>query len=369
MDHSIVYIIICIVVGAAITLYATPHTIRLAYKRQWFDSLGDRKIHSEIVPRIGGIVFVPALLTACAISFMTSIVLNDESIKDEVYDSDQEVLSFGVIAMLIIYIEGIIDDIREVGYKQKFLVHFVCALLVVCSGVWLDNLGGLFGLYRIPWYVGMPFSVLLIMYIINAINLIDGVDGLCAGLAMMDFFFIGLLFFLHQELAETCLAMSMFGTLIVFFAFNVYGSIKKRRKIFMGDSGSQVLGLLLSILALTYAAKAKGDYNSGIAITYAFSMFVIPCLDVIRVMVVRICRGRSPFMPDQSHIHHLLLAKGWSQRKTRNCIFLASTTMTAVNIGLHDKININIISAIDVALYIALIALICLKKSTTPTGR
>lgn len=354
--NIIIYLFISLALSFFITSIVTPYIISLAFKKEWFDALDARKIHHGLIPRIGGIAFVPSALIAFVLTFVTSICLDDISFDRNV--SHQLPLSSIVccfIALWIIYAEGMFDDVKGVGYKIKFLIHFLCALLIVSSGIWINNFYGLFGLNELPWYVGMPFTVLLIMYIINAINLIDGIDGLCSGLSIVVFLFLGIMFFIENQLAEAILSMSMLGALVAYFRFNVYGKIEQHTKIFMGDCGSQVLGLLLSMLVVRYAMHEE-EFSKQLNHTFivALSPMIVPCLDVIRVMAGRLSRKANPFLPDKTHIHHLLLAKGWSQRKTRLFIIFATVFFIAFNLFLDGKTNINIIFITNIVLYLLL---------------
>lgn len=350
--NNVVYLILSIVLSFLITFALTPHVICLAFKKQWFDAVDARKIHHGLIPRVGGMVFVPSALISCIASLAAAVLLENQCLDE----CQVSLISFGCIfvSLLMIYAEGIVDDIKGVGYKVKFFVHFLCALLVVASGVWINNFYGLFGLYEIPWVFGVPFSILLIMFVINAVNLIDGIDGLCSGLTMVAFLFLATLFYLQDNMAEACLSLSMFGALASYHCFNVFGRVEKHSKIFMGDCGSQVLGLLLGVLAVRYAMyQADNDHSSGTLIV-AFSLMIIPCLDVIRVMLGRIRRGANPFLPDKTHIHHLLLAKGWTQRKTRLFIIAVAILFVVLNLVLDARVNVNIVFAIDIALYLLL---------------
>ena len=316
-----------------------------------------RKVHHGLIPRIGGMAFVPSAMAAFALTAAAAAFSGYDIWKA---DGGAMVSVSSAICFLVssglIYAEGTYDDIKGVGYKVKFLVHFLCATLLVLSGTWLDNLYGLFGLYEIEWYVGMPLTVLFFMYVVSAINLIDGIDGLCAGLAIIAFSYSGMLFYFDNALLEAMLSFSMLGALACFFRYNAHGKAQKHDKLFMGDCGSQTTGLLLALLAVRYCTINKEmPCFSGNALILSLSPLVIPCLDVLRVMAGRIGRGCNPFLPDQTHIHHLLLAKGWGQRKTRNFIFGFAILIIAADFFLCRKIDANLVLATDVVLYAGLI--------------
>lgn len=355
--NIIIYLILSFILSFLLTSAVIPQIICIAFKKKWFDTLDARKIHHGLIPRVGGMAFVPSAIATCIMMLVAYCLLGT---TDEIWPCSSSnfcLTSFviNLIALGLIYAEGLTDDIKDIGYKVKFMVHFLCAILVVASGIWINNFYGLFGLYEIPWFFGMPFTVLLIVYVINAINLIDGIDGLCSGLTMVAFLFLGSLFYIHGNVIDACLSFSMLGALTSYFWFNVYGKVEKRNKIFMGDCGSQVLGLLLSMLAVKYAMHQAEETSSGDALIVAFSLMIIPCLDVIRVTIGRISRGVNPFLPDKTHIHHLLLARGWSQRKARNFIIVVALFFVILNLLLDTHININIIFIADIMLYMLLL--------------
>ena len=355
--NIIIYLILSFILSLLLTAAVIPHIICIAFKKRWFDTLDARKIHHGLIPRIGGMAFVPSAIAASLITLVAYCLLGT---TNEIWPCSSNKVSLisiaiNLLSLGIIYVEGLTDDIKDIGYKVKFIVHFLCAILVVCSGIWVNNFYGLFGLHEIPWFFGMPFTVLLIVYVINAINLIDGIDGLCSGLTMVAFLFLGSLFYKQNNVVDACFSFSMLGALIAYFWFNVYGKVERHTKIFMGDCGSQVLGLLLSMLAVKYAMHQADDNSSSDALIVAFSLMIIPCLDVIRVTIGRINRGVNPFLPDKTHIHHLLLARGWSQRKARNFIIVVAILFVVLNMVLDTHININIIFIADIMLYLLLI--------------
>lgn len=354
--NTIVYLILCIILSLLLTTAVIPYFIHWAFMKKWFDPINKRKVHQGLIPRIGGMAFIPSALLVYIIMLAIATFLGDVCWDD---CAGSQLTLFSVICISVaigmIYIEGLYDDMKEAGYKIKFLVHFLSALLIVVSGVWFDNFNGLLGLYEIPWFVGMPFTMVFFMYVISAVNLIDGIDGLCAGLSGIAFFYLGILFYSDGRLPETILSFSLLGALMAYFDFNVYGKTQKHTKIFMGDCGSQVLGLLLALLVVRYAMHEDQTGASDHALILSISPLIIPCLDVIRVMIGRISRGDNPFLPDKTHIHHLLLAKGWNQRKTRNFIFFLVTFLIVFNLFLCPNTHINVILIVDIVLYIGLL--------------
>jgi len=344
-------LLLCFLSSALVAALMIPRIILISFKKRLFDSVDERKVHHGYVPRLGGVAFAPALIVSYAMMFGGCTLLGYHLDSTGVASLH---LSLGLCALLLLYFEGLTDDLVNVSYKVKFVVQIVAALLVVMSGVWLNNLYGFFGIHALPWYVGQPLTVLLIVYIINAINLIDGIDGLASGLSIVALFFLAILFTAFGNWVSAAISCAMLGALVSFFAYNVFGRAERHNKIFMGDCGSQIVGLLLgmeSVWFCMYANRAEHLATMPNALVVAFALLMIPCLDVVRVMLGRIRRGANPFLPDKTHIHHKFLALGMSQRTALLILLTIDAALGMANIELASVLNINVLFAIDIALW------------------
>ena len=223
------------------------------------------------------------------------------------------------------------------------------------SRIWINDLYGLFGIHELSAYIGMPFTVLIIVFITNAINLIDGIDGLASGLSSVALLIFTFLFINKGLWSYAMLAAGTFGVLVPFFYYNVFGSVERARKIFMGDTGSLTLGYTLSFLAIKYSQHNTDimPYTAG-AFIIAFSTMIIPAFDVVRVVLVRIREGHSPFEPDKNHIHHKLLAVGLSPRKAMLSLLFMSCAFSAANILLVPYVNNTMMLIADIVIWIGL---------------
>ena len=243
--------------------------------------------------------------------------------------------------MTLLYLTGIADDLVGVRYRQKFAIQIFCACLFPLSGLWINDLYGLFGIHELSAYVGIPFTVLTVVFITNAINLIDGIDGLASGLSSVALLVFTFLFISKGLWSYAMLSAGTFGVLVPFFYYNVFGSVERARKIFMGDTGSLTLGYILSFLAIKYSQHNTDIMpTSKAAFLIAFSTMIIPAFDVVRVVLVRIREGHSPFEPDKNHIHHKLLAIGLSPRRAMLSLLSMSCAFSAANIpagSLHKQ--------------------------------
>lgn len=340
--------------SAIVTMLMIPRIILISYKKTLFDVVDQRKVHQGVVPRLGGVAFAPAMIISFALLFGLA-TLTKHNIMQSAMTAQH--LALGLCSLLLLYFEGVTDDLVGVGYKTKFVVQILCAVLIVASGIWIDNLYGLFGLYEIPAWAGMPLSVVLMVYIINAVNLIDGIDGLASGLSIVALFFLGSLFANRSYLISASVAFAMLGALVPFFFYNVFGRSEHHNKIFMGDCGSQVVGLVLGYLAVWFCMSSETRIDKPIlenSLVVAFSLMMIPCLDVIRVMMGRIRRGKNPFLPDKTHIHHKFLALGMSHRTAMLTILMIDAFFALLNLSFADVININILLAADIFLWCAM---------------
>jgi UDP-N-acetylmuramyl pentapeptide phosphotransferase/UDP-N-acetylglucosamine-1-phosphate transferase len=197
--------------------------------------------------------------------------------------------------------------------------------------------------------------MLLVVFITNAINLIDGIDGLASSICIIALGVFGLIFAFDYLWIFSVLAFTCVGILIPFFAYNVFGQAERGRKIFMGDTGSLTLGYILSFLVIQYCMyngiKEIPGYCGNINV--ALSILLVPCLDVIRVVIGRIKRKKSPFLPDKTHIHHKFMNMGFSPRKSLiliQTISLSLIACTAIMVYLFHT-NVNIILIFQIAVW------------------
>ena len=346
--HSVTFILLAFLFSAGITAFMIPKIILISYKKKLFDTVDERKVHKGVVPRLGGVAFTPAIVIGLGITLGVYTLFNGLHLPN--IDIVQ-MLTMCLCAFLLLYWEGVTDDIVGVGYKTKFLCQTISALLIVLSGIWINDLNGFLGINEIPWYVGMSLTTLLIVYVVNAVNLIDGIDGLASGLSLVALFSMGCLQSLKGDFVSAAIAFATIGTLVPFFIYNVYGKAEKHKKIFMGDCGSQTIGLVLGMLAVKFCMTETHVIGFTNPLLIAFSVLMIPCLDVIRVMLGRIKRGVNPFLPDKTHIHHKFLALGMSHRTAMVTILMIDAFFIMLNLGLASFLNINISFAISIILW------------------
>lgn len=334
-----------------------PQILLIAFRKKLFDEPDERKIHTSSVPRLGGIAFMPVVL------FTMSLILGVTCqfgyfplLRDLI--TDYVSIAYGICAVLFLYLVGIADDLIGVKYKAKFIVQIVCAILFVAAGLWIDDLQGMLFLDKVPMVVGGVITAFAIVYIVNSINLIDGVDGLASGLCMVAFLYYGIIFAMMGKLVYSILAFSALGAVVQFFYYNVFGKASEGKKIFMGDTGSLTLGVIICFLSLKLM-RSETMFNTVELINLndtnlfilAFAPLIIPCFDVVRVYIGRVRHGHSPFLPDKTHIHHKLIATGMSHRFTMINILCVSASTTIANVILSIYVPPTALLVIDAILY------------------
>lgn len=342
--------LIILAVVVTITGFIIPQILLIAFRKNLFDTPDPRKIHTSQVPRLGGIAFFPAILFALLLLFGIGVLYDDQSILIRLHKHILP-LSFIGCAAIILYLTRMADDLVGVKYRAKFVMQAFASAMIIIGGLRIENLHGFLGIYALPLAVSVIFTALLIIFIINAINLIDGIDGLASGLSAVACGFYAIIFLKNGQYIYSALAVATFGTLLPFFAFNVFGNAQKHKKIFMGDTGALIIGLFLSVMSIEGCSIDWLEQNSNPAVL-AFAPLLIPCFDVVRVYLHRIKAHRNPFLPDKTHIHHKLLALGLTQRKAMMTIIASSIILTYINYVLSSRMDITLLFFSDLALWI-----------------
>jgi UDP-N-acetylmuramyl pentapeptide phosphotransferase/UDP-N-acetylglucosamine-1-phosphate transferase len=294
-----------------ITFLAIPSIIKVAVIKNLFDEPGGRKAHKSSIPTLGGLAIFAGVVFA--FTFWSA----GFNLQDTQYI---------IAALIVIFFIGIKDDIVELPAIKKFYGQLVSAIIIVLfANIRITGLYGIFGIDQVPYWFSLVFSLFTIIIIINAFNLIDGVDGLAAGIGAIAAFTYGIYFYNYNEIALCILSFSLFSSLLAFLVYNFSPA-----NIFMGDTGSLLIGLILSILTIKFIemsfAPRPENFPFQSSPAMAVAILVLPLFDLLRVFVVRILNKRSPFQADRQHIHHLLLDMGLNHREV-------SVTLYLVNIG------------------------------------
>lgn len=348
---KLIFMAVTFIASVILGIIIIPNILFISHKKKLFDIPDARKVHKIPVPRLGGLAFFPVILVTLFLNIALRYTIG---YPIEGIDAQQVWVEFLYLfaGLTTLYLVGEADDLVGVGYRYKFLIQILAAVLIVLSGNWLHSLGGLFGIHEISPWIGIPITVFVIVFITNAINLIDGIDGLASGLCCIALCLLAGMLIMKDEYIYATLALVTLGILLVFWVYNVFGNERKGHKLFMGDAGSLTLGYILSYLALHLSQKAETAEGEEYMVI-AFSTLLVPMLDVIRVSLHRIRKGRSPFLPDKNHIHHKLIRAGMKTPYVLITILAADLFFIGLNTILAGQINLTWILATDIVLWTA----------------
>lgn len=339
--------------AAILGMILIPNILFISYKKKLFDEPDARKVHKTPVPRLGGLSFFPAILIALFLNVGLRYSLGYPLVGVDPQQVWEEFL-YLFSGLTILYLIGEADDLVGVGYRWKFLVQIIAAGLLVISGNWLHSLAGLFGILSIPMWAGVPITIFVVVFITNAINLIDGIDGLASGLCSIALAILAALLVYDKQYIYATLALVTLGIVMVFWFYNVFGNERKGHKLFMGDAGSLTLGYILSYLVIHLSIDPEMHRGGYKFMIIAFSTLLVPMLDVVRVSLHRIRKHRSPFLPDKNHIHHKLIRAGMKVPAVLVTILFIDLIFIGLNTALVEVINVTLILIIDVVLYTVL---------------
>lgn len=280
-----------------------PRLVKIALLKNIVDNPDARKLQRTPVPVLGGVaVFFGVVI---AIGCMSSVV-------------DCSGLPVVIMAMMAMLYTGTMDDILSLSPGLRFVIEIVVVLLLIfVGGYCIDDFHGLWNIGRFSYWYAVPLTVVAAVGIINAINLVDGVNGLSSGYCIMACLIFGTLFFLAGEAPMTILAAVSVGALIPFFLHNVFG---KTSKMFIGDGGTLVMGVVMSVFVIAIlqnGSRVAAYVNPNVGLVpFTLAVLSVPVFDTLRVMSTRILKGTSPFRPDKTHLHHMFIDLGCSHVAT-----------------------------------------------------
>lgn len=351
MDKAVtINLLICLTfaISAVIGFIIVPRIVIISRRKGLFDFVNERKVHSQQIPRLGGVSFLPALLFS--VSFVMGIrYLIGIEVADNISHNVLVETLFLLCGLVVLFFIGLADDLISVSFRYKLLSQVMVAILMIISGVYVDNMHGFLGMHEIPSWFGYLLTIILVCFVINAINLIDGVDGLASGLSSIALASLGVWFLEQHLFVYSMLAFAMLGVIIPFFVFNVFG---RKYKIFMGDTGSLLIGYLIAFLSakLCMISVSGPVFDFRGAPIFIFAILFIPLFDAARVFAERMRAGKSPFHPDKTHIHHKFLALGFSHRQTMVAIVLVEVVVIVVDIILSQYLDITLMFFANIVL-------------------
>lgn len=304
-----------LIVSFLTVLLLHPQLVKFALRKEIVDKPNARRLNRALVPVLGGVgVYAGFTAALCACNAIFNIEIS--------------MASFAAITMMLSI--GFIDDIKDLSPKTKFMVQIsAIVILIACCNLKIDNLYGIFGIHEIPDYISIPLTIFACVGLINAINLIDGIDGLSSGYSIAAGILFCIYGYIHDNHLNTLIAIATIGALIPFFVYNVFG---KKNKMFIGDAGSHFLGIIFCLLTLNVIHP--GDTNNDTLsssgyIPFCLAVMAHPVMDTLRVMTMRICNGNSPFKADKTHLHHAIINTGLSHLKTTLLIIALNLIVVA----------------------------------------
>lgn len=329
-----------------------PRIIYIAKRKKLFDVPdNNRKIHSRIIPNFGGV--------AIFFGFMIISSLTVDSSK---------FLKWNYIAAsaLILFVTGVKDDLLNLPPLKKMVAQFAAAVItIVFADIRLSTLHGLLGVYELPYLPSVLFSILGCMFVTNAFNLIDGIDGLAGTIGVLCSLMLGIGLALEGNPSGACIAFSLMGGIAGFLRYNVAPA-----KIFMGDTGSLLIGFTIAVLSILFINSFHGHsqfagliHSPKAVLLLALAILSIPVFDTFRVFTTRSMRGRSPFRADKTHLHHYLLDLGLSHSSAVSVLFTANILIILVSFFVQDyNMNLAVASLSFVAFGLFAILFILRRK-------
>ena len=309
--QNLPYLITSFILAIGISLYAVPIVIRVAHSLKLMDNPNERSAAKNPIPTLGGIAIFISFV------FAATVGLSGDELPEMIY-----ILS----AVILMFFVGLKDDILTLSAIKKLIAQLITsAIIVFLAKIRFTNLHGFLGIGDIGMIPSVILTFFVIIVIINAFNLMDGIDGLAAGLSMLAAIVFGGWFFISGHSDYAILSIALVGAIAGFFYYNLYG---KENKVFMGDTGSLVLGTLMAIIVIRFN-EFNIDQTQPFAIASApavsFGILIYPLADTIRVFIIRLLQFKSPFTADKNHLHHRLLTLGFSHKR-------ATYTIIGINI-------------------------------------
>lgn len=318
--------LLCFVSALIISLVSIPQIIMVATKKRLYDTPdNDRKIHLRVIPNLGGIgIFFGFITTA-------SLFISPEAFPK---------WNYIIAASLLLFLVGIADDLISLSPPKKFLTQFVAAFIVVCiADIRLKSLHGVLGVYGdLPYWWSATFSIIGVIFVTNAYNLIDGIDGLAGSIGVLSTLLLGVTLAGFGHPGAACLSFCLLGGIVGFLRYNISPA-----KIFMGDTGSLLIGFIISLLCIMAVNNFSSEkaistfiHSAAGALVIGLSILFVPVFDTFRVFSTRLMKGSSPFKADRTHLHHYLLDMGFSHSQTVTVILIANFLIITVSLITQD---------------------------------
>jgi UDP-GlcNAc:undecaprenyl-phosphate/decaprenyl-phosphate GlcNAc-1-phosphate transferase len=356
------FLILVFITSFFVVLLSTPSLIKVAILKRLFDAPGDtRKLHTRMIPTIGGIMLFAGTVFSYSLWFPSQKMHDQMQLYNAMND-----YKFILSTLLVMFFVGVKDDIIGTAPVKKLVAHVLVGMvLVLMADIRIVSMHGIFGIDILPYWASVFLSLFTYIVVVNAFNLIDGVDGLAGGVGFIASSAFGAWFALAGDFAMAALAISLSGSLLAFLFFNFSPA-----KIFMGDSGSLTIGLIISILAIKLISYDVGSIHNAFVLNvskpiFAMSVLVYPLIDTLRIFIYRAVQGVSPFSADRNHLHHRLIDIGCSHKKTVLIVYTVNVliiSLTLILAAASVNANYSLVIVASSALIIAQIPFFITKK-------
>ncbi|GIV31232.1 MAG: undecaprenyl-phosphate alpha-N-acetylglucosaminyl 1-phosphate transferase [Saprospiraceae bacterium] len=323
-------VILSFLTAFALTYVVIPPTIRVAVAKGLYDVPGQRRSHTQVTPRLGGVAIYAGVVFA--IIFWTPF--------DQYGDAMQYILT----AFVLIFLVGVKDDIDGLAASTKLVAEVLAAMILVFKcDLRIESLSGIMGIYELPYWWSVVLTIFTIIVIINSLNLIDGINGLSGSITLLVTGLSGSWFLMQYRYDLAILAFSTAGAVMAFLKYNFTPA-----RIFMGDTGALLNGLIISILVIKFlqlneALPDDNPYQIATAPAMAFGLLILPLFDTLRVFTLRILQGRNPLHADRNHIHHLLLDSGLSHMQATGVLVVVNIVFVVLTFMLQRYTNRNLV--------------------------
>lgn len=311
-ENRLFQVFFTVLIAFGVSKTSIPVIITISRLKNLMDIPGNRSSHDRKTPTLGGVAIFASVLIGYFITqgFWPS--------KD-----GGNIINLTIVAIVILFFLGVKDDILVLSPAKKMVLQVASsALVIIGSNLRISNLFGIFNVYEISYGISIVLTIFIFIALINAMNLIDGIDGLAGGIGLIASSIFGVWFYINNYFALSFLSAALCGALIGFLRFN----FSKTKKIFMGDTGSLILGFLLTIFAIKYINLNQERDELGQALAYgsapviAVVVLIVPIFDTLRVFLIRILNKKSPFEGDRNHLHHILIDLGFSHLKASSLL-------------------------------------------------
>lgn len=340
LDYLGIWLLTAFVLAFIVSWLTFPTILKVSEVKQLMDEPGSRSAHSVKTPTLGGI----------AIFFSLAVVIT--SIGGLL---DTKILMLLLGGLTVLFFLGLKDDLLILAPRTKFLAQLLVAgVLIIFTDTRIVGFFGIFGITTLPYMLSVFFTLFVYILIINAYNLIDGVDGLAGSLALFACGALAFLFYKTQDVSMITIAVASIGSLLPFLRFN----FSKKRKIFMGDTGSMIIGFLIAFFVVRFLSEAQvyrtsPFYNS--APVLALTIVFFPLLDTFRIFFIRaVIHKKSPFKADKNHLHHGFVNLGYSHKQTTACIVTINAILFVLALLFKDfdiHLQLGLLLVIGTVLY------------------